>query len=320
MLRAVPPLTSLKCFEVAARFESFTLAAEHLLRAPSAVSYQIRLLEDYLGKPLFVRTGKKVLLTDDGRIYFEQVRAAFDLISNATREIRSGDSQRESIRISVAPSFGNAWLTPHLASFFDLYPELELRVITEKYPTNFGDGQIDCEIRYGDRALGKLEALPLCTERLVPLCSPSLLQKTTDLAGFLENATLIHNESRDIDWQDYLSAYKVQRNTAGKSLFFDRSTYALDVAREGLGVALESTILADQDLRSGRLVAPLGMTGIAGATYQLVAPDAERMRSDKISAFYNWLHQSLHPASQIDLLVEPPSDTVPRPNAPTAAR
>ena len=298
MSRTVPPLTSLKCFEVAARYESFTLAAEHLLRAPSAVSYQIRLLEDYLGRPLFVRTGKKVVLTEDGRLYFDRVRAAFDLISDATYELRSGDTRRESIRISVAPSFGNAWLTPRLGGFFELYPELELHMVTETYPTNFGDGQIDCEIRYGDRAVGRLESLPLCTERLVPVCSPSLLDTSANLAISLEGATLIHTQSRDINWQDYLSAYKVKRKSSAKSLFFDRSTYALDVAREGLGVALESTILADQDLRAGRLVAPLGLTGIAGATYQLVAPDRERMLSDKIAAFYGWLHRELHPNSE----------------------
>lgn len=313
MLRAVPPLTSLKCFEVAARFESFTVAAEHLLRAPSAVSYQIRLLEEYLGKPLFVRTGKKVLLTADGRTYFEQVRKAFDLLADATRAVRSGDSdQRESIRISVAPSFGSAWLTPHLAGFFDLYPDLELHVSTESYPTSFGNGQIDCEIRYGDRALGKLEALPLCTERLVPLCNPSLLTGT-DYSGLLADATLIHNEGRDINWQDYLNAYKVQRSGNGKSLFFDRSTYALDVARKGLGIALESTILAHEDLRTGRLVAPLGMTGIAGATYQLVAPDSQRLRSGKVFAFYSWLRQSLVAASEFDLQAETETGSEPLP-------
>jgi len=313
MLRAVPPLTSLKCFEVAARFESFTVAAEHLLRAPSAVSYQIRLLEEYLGKPLFVRTGKKVILTADGRTYFEQVRKAFDLLADATRAVRSGDSdQRESIRISVAPSFGSAWLTPHLAGFFDLYPDLELHVSTESYPTSFGNGHIDCEIRYGDRALGKLEALPLCTERLVPLCNPSLLTGT-DYSGLLADATLIHNEARDINWQDYLNAYKVQRSGNGKSLFFDRSTYALDVARKGLGIALESTILAHEDLRTGRLVAPLGMTGIAGATYQLVAPDSQRLRSGKVFAFYGWLRQSLVAASQLDLQTETETGSEPLP-------
>lgn len=309
MLRAVPPLTSLKCFEVAARFESFTLAAEHLLRAPSAVSYQIRLLEEYLGKSLFVRTGKRVVLTDDGRIYFDQVRLAFDLLANATRTVRLGNGDdRESIRISVAPSFGSAWLTPHLAGFFDLHPDLELHVSTESYPTSFSNDRIDCEIRYGDRSLGKLEALPLCTERLVPLCSPSLLA-ANEPANLLTHATLIHNEARDINWQDYLQVCKVQRGSTGKSLFFDRSIDALDVARKGLGVALESTILAHEDLRSGRLVAPHGVTGIAGATYRLVAPDAQRLGSTKVFAFYSWLRQSLAAVSQLDAQASMPGSS-----------
>jgi len=292
-IKAIPPLTGLRCFDVAAQFDSFTMAAEHLFRAPSAVSHQIRALEDFLGQPLFVRTGKKVVLTEIGREYHLRVREAFDLIASATESARSSSARRETIRLSVAPSFGNTWLTTHLGSFLAQLPSFDLNVTTDHYPSTFAGREIDCEIRYGDKPLGKLEALPLCTERLVPLCSPSYLAQYSGHSDILENATLIHTKSRSIGWADYLSAHRHRPNKGAKSFSFDRSTFSLDVALDSLGIALESTILAGDDLRKGRLVAPFGTTGIAGSTYLLVAPSAVHLRSTRIFALYEWLRLSL---------------------------
>ncbi|MEO7243347.1 MAG: LysR substrate-binding domain-containing protein [Variovorax sp.] len=297
--KAVPPLTALRCFEVAAQFENFTVAAEHLFRAPSAISHQIRGLEEFLGTPLFLRTGKKVVLTDVGVAYYERIKDAFDLIAAATCAARLGGSDRESIRLSVAPSFGNAWLTPHLGDFFEHFPSIDLHVTTDQYPSSFAAREIDCEIRYSDQSIGKLEALPLCTERLVPLCSPAYLKQFASSGKMLECATFIHTKSRSTGWTEYFGAHQRQRSSSAKSLYFDRSTYSLDVASEGLGVVLESTILARDDLHKGRLIAPFGLSGIAGSTYQLVASTAESLRSDRIFAFYNWLRVTLSAESEI---------------------
>jgi DNA-binding transcriptional LysR family regulator len=291
--KSIPPLTSLRCFDIAAQFDNFTVAAEHLFRAPSAVSHQILALEEFLGQPLFLRTGKKVVLTGVGREYHLFVREAFDLIAAATESARSSGGLRETIRLSVAPSFGNTWLITHLGSLLAHFPFFDFNITTDQYPTTFAGRDIDCEIRYGDKPLGKLEALPLCTERLVPLCSPTYLDQFAGSGDILEIATLIHTKSRKIGWADYLSANMLSQTTNTKSLSFDRSTFTLDVALDGLGIALESTTLAEDHLRKGRLIAPFGTRGIAGHTYFLVAPSAEQLHSTRITALHEWLRSSL---------------------------
>jgi len=297
-MRKLPPLSALRCFELAGDYDSFTVAAEKLCLSPSAVSHHIRLLESYLDTPLFVRHGKRVALTEAGRTYHAKVRQAFDLISEVTSEVRGGNAQRQAIYISAAPSFGNSWLMPHLAEFLNEFSDVEIHVATEDYPSAFGISRVDCEIRYGKTTQTGLVSLPICTERLIPLCSASVARSVGEPQQLLQSVTLIHTQSRPIGWRDFFREHKglgpVRRPAGERAIFFDRSTYALEAAREGLGIALESDILAQGDLANGRLVAPFGRAGIGGETYYFVARDTPDFTETVVYAFYRWLTNSIN--------------------------
>jgi LysR family glycine cleavage system transcriptional activator len=295
-MRKLPPLSALRCFEVAGDHDSFTVAAERLCLSPSAVSHHIRLLEEYLDAQLFVRQGKKVSLTQVGREYHAKVRQAFDLISECTGDVRGGNARHQAIYIRAAPSFGNAWLTPHLAEFLNEFSNVEIHVATEDFPSALGSSRVDCEIRYGRTAQPGIVALPICTERLIPLCSASVARSVGDAQQLLQTVTLIHTQSRPVGWRDFFREHRalgtIRRASSERAVFFDRSTYALEAAREGLGLALESDVLAQGDLANGRLVAPFGTSGIPGETYYFVAREAAE--GSIVYAFYRWLTTSIN--------------------------
>src|SRR5271169_2860522 len=174
MQTQLPPLTALRCFEAAARRESFTLAADELFLTPSAVSHQIKSLEAFLGKELFVRVGRKMLLTDVGASYYENIRIAFKEILAATRatsEPRTGAM----LKVNVLPHFASVWLMPRLGHFLRTHPNIELQIFSDRRPVNFSESSIDCDIRYGHGRWPNLRSDLLLRDVLTPLCSPSMI-------------------------------------------------------------------------------------------------------------------------------------------------
>jgi len=287
----LPPLTALRCFETAARRQSFTLAADELFLTPSAVSHQIKSLEAFLGNQLFLRVGRKMLLTDAGASYYEHIRSAFNQILTATRAL-SEPRLGAVLRVSVAPHFASVWLMPRFAHFVRAHRNLELQVFTHRHPVSFSDSSIDCEIRYGHGKWLNLCSDLLLQDDLTPLCSPSLavgdaLTKPADVVRH----TLIYSNRRTT-WDNWAAQWHVSGIDRSTKIHVDRSTLALDGAIAGLGIALESVMLADQAVASGQLVAPLGAHCISEEAYYLVYPKSHA-KIERVNVFRAWLLEML---------------------------
>lgn len=288
-------LKSVQAFEAAARLSSFALAAEELFVTPSAISHQVKLLEEQVGVRLFHRVHRAVVLTDTGRRYAEEISAAFARIELATRQIGRNEKS-DILTVHSAPSIAAQWLMPRLARFSRLYPDIDVRIDASTEIIDLSDGRVDIDIRYGLRRLqppGTM-VLPFPPETIVPLCAPALLKGEHPLRTpeDLQHHMLIHSEACLVGWRDWLRQYRKLRIDMTRGPRFDRSFMAVGAAVDGLGVCLDSLLLAERELVSGRLVAPFGLKGlkVQGYTFNLLKSRADL---PKIRAFQDWIFAEL---------------------------
>ena len=291
MQTQLPPLTALRCFETAARRESFTLAAEELFLTPSAVSHQIKSLEVFLGNELFARAGRKMLLTDAGAAYYEAIRGAFKEILGATRAI-SEPKAGATLKINVLPHFASVWLMPRLPHFLRSHPGLELQIFSDRRPVNFSESSIDIDIRYGPGRYPNLCSDLLMRDVLTPLCSPSM-NGVEDIAvpDDVLRHTLVYGNKRT-NWDSWAAQYDVVDIEAATKMLVDRSNLAIDAAVAGLGIALESLLLANHAVSAGALVAPLKQYCVSVEGYYLVYPKSHA-KVERVRLFRSWLAEML---------------------------
>lgn len=245
-----PSLSLLRAFEAAARTGSFQEAATELHLSPSAVSHAIRKLERQLGLLLFLREGRWVRLSADGTALmrhvgpaFEDLRRGMDLVS--TRGLKL-------LRVHSAPSFAAQWLTPRLPGFLATHPDIEIRLSAGTDYTRFANDEFDVDIVYGRPNLDAVIIVPLGEETVTPLCMPklaSLIRKPEDL---LRHA-LIDSDNKKVRWPDWFLANGLSAPPP-RGMRFDRSFLAISAAVSGLGIALESTRLAEKEISSGALL------------------------------------------------------------------
>lgn len=288
-------LKSVQTFEAAARLSSFALAAEELFVTPSAVSHQVKLLEEQVGIKLFHRVHRAVVLTDAGRRYAEEIAAAFARIETATRNIGRGEKS-DILTVHSTPSFATQWLMPRLARFCAQNPDVDVRLHAAVGAVDLTTEAVDIDIRYGSRRLQPpgILVLDFPPETIVPLCAPALangphpIRTPDDLC----HHTLIHSEVCLVGWRDWLRAHRKVKLDISRGPRFDRSFMAISAAVDGLGVCFESLLLVQRELESGHLVAPLGLEGpkVQGYTLNLLKA---RVDLPKIRNFQDWLFGQL---------------------------
>ncbi len=298
-MRRLPPLNALRTFEAAARFESFNRAAEELHVTPSAVSHQIRTLEEYLGVTLFRRLTRQIKLTPEGRAYLAPIRDALEQIRIATEQLaRAGDAGP--LTISSAPAFAAGWLMPRLNDFQLRHPEIEVRLTAAVELVDFARSDVDVGIRTGKGEWPGLRAHRLMREELVPVCSPALLDGPNPLARpeDLRHATLLHELPRLGQWRTWLSAAGVEGIDAERGPKFQNAAMAVEAAVSGLGVAIADRSLAEGHLQEGRLVAPFDIKLPSKHAYYLVYPE-QRAGDPKIAAFSAWLVAAIEDTGEL---------------------
>jgi LysR family transcriptional regulator, glycine cleavage system transcriptional activator len=296
----LPSLNGLRAFEVAARHLSFTRAAAELNVTQTAISHQIRRLEEQLGKRLFVRRTRGLQLTHDAQDYLPAIRTAFDDLRRATARLQRPD--REGLlTVSTTASLAAKWLVTRVASFQDAHPRIEVRLTTSTHLVDFQREEVDMAVRYGRGNWPGLRTQWLMAEDIFPVCSPALmkgakwLRRPQDLA----HHTLLHTTVGREDWQLWLTAAGLPVSLAlRRGLSFDQTFMALQAAMDGLGVALGRTSLVDADIAAGRLVVPFDVVLPADAGYYIVAPE-ETADTTKIALFREWLTRSVTPGSEV---------------------
>jgi len=293
MLPRLPSLNGLRAFECAARHMSFTRAAEELNVTQTAISHQIRRLEDELGVRLFMRSKDGLTLTDEGNAYFPGVRSAFLELRHSTERLQEVNNQSV-LTISTLVSVASKWLLPRLPSFREAHPEIDVRISALTRLVDFRKVGIDAAIRYGKGEWPGLRADWLMSDEIFPVCSPRLLTGDRPLKT---PADLVHHPLLQVsgltanDWNDWLHAAGQPPLTAkGPRLTFDLAMMAVQTAIDGQGVCIGRSTYVDDDLRAGRLVAPFDLRLKSDSGFYFVTPH-ENANSKKVVAFRQWLSQ-----------------------------
>lgn len=257
-MRRLPPLNALRAFEAAARRQSFTQAAAELHVTHGAVSRQVALLEDWLGRPLFVRARSQVQLTEAGRRYLADVTPALDRIAVASAQLQE-KPDTATLLVSAPPTFTMRWLIPRLSTFQRSHPAVEVKLTTSLAPVNFAQHDYDIAIRGATEPLPGCRSEPFMTETIVPVCHADLLERGLREPADLAQHTLISYGTEPYAWADWLHKAGVPALQPAGTLAFEQMFFALQAAAEGLGVVLVPLFLVADDILAGRLCAPLGM-------------------------------------------------------------
>ncbi|MFP5420702.1 MAG: LysR substrate-binding domain-containing protein [Gammaproteobacteria bacterium] len=292
-MRRLPSLTALRTFECAARHAHFGRAAAELCVTDSAVSHQIRQLEEQLGTPLFTREGRQVVPTPAARRLLQRLQQAFELIGEACDELRDPGSQAV-LRIAVTPELAQKWLVSRLADFSDRFPQITLHLHEQPLEASLPSPDIDLAITYGTgpEDASAYFVRPLPTLQFFPVCSPSLfnqggLKHPRDLARH----GLLHDDQDGKTWTAWLTTHAGDIQPA-RHLYLGHAGLALEAAAQGQGVAMGDNLTAAEDLACGRLVRPFNASVAALGQYALVC---ERIRLEKpaVAQFLDWLGDHL---------------------------
>jgi LysR family transcriptional regulator, glycine cleavage system transcriptional activator len=284
------PLSALRAFEAAARAGSFHAAATELELTSSAVSHAIRKLEQALGASLFTRNGRTATLTAEGEALMRHVSRAFAEMQRGLEMVSTRGPQL--LRLHSAPSFAAQWLSPRLSRFLREHPGIEVRLAASTDYSRFLTDDFDADIIYGIPRQEGLVVIPLGEETITPLCAPELAREIKSPMD-LFNQVLIESDNKRIRWSAWFArnALPTPRPHGAR---FDRSFLAIAAAADGLGVALESTLLAEREIASGRLVRPLvgRAEDVRYVGHNLVFPRSARQRHSLL-LFTKWLSAEL---------------------------
>jgi LysR family transcriptional regulator, glycine cleavage system transcriptional activator len=294
----LPSLNGLRAFEAAARHMSFTRAAAELNVTQTAISHQIRRLEEQLGLTLFIRRNRTLELTREALDYLPSIRSAFADLHRATAKLRRGDHEAR-LTVSTTASLATKWLVSRVAAFQDAHPGIEVRISTSTHLVDFQREEVDIAVRYGHGVWPGLRADWLMAEHIFPVCSPDLLNDARPLRSpeDLAQHTLLHTTVSREDWQLWLTAAGLPGSIATRrGMTFDQGFMAIQAAMEGLGVALGRFHLVEADIAAGRLVAPFDTVLPQDAGYYVVAPETTA-ETTKIVRFRDWLIASATPGA-----------------------
>lgn len=300
----LPPLDLFHSFEAVARHRSFTLAASELCLTQSAVSRQIRALEDALGLRLFHRLNRAIEVTADGQRLLDAVTLGLEGISTCLAELGAA-TKAPQITVSASVAFAWFWLMPRLERFYALQPEIDLRVLAADQPVLPGTGEVDVAILFGAGKWEGLETDLLFGERVYPVCSPAYQANHPELRqpADLLDQTLLHLEyprssAGEVDWRQWLLRQGVTGQPVRRAIRLNSYPMILQAAEAGRGVALGWSYIADQLVAEGRLVCPVDKALETSDGYYLSTSE-RAAKGTAVSAFLEWIKAEANSAADI---------------------
>jgi LysR family glycine cleavage system transcriptional activator len=264
----LPPFAALRAFHAAATHARFREAAEHLGVTESAISHQIRRLEDFLHTPLFDRSGTGVRLTAAGRRYLEQIDPALRQIQAATEGLLR-PAGRNVVRLTLPPSLAATWLIPKLGVFERDHPDVELQLVPTTRVLDLKRDQVELAVRHGKGVWQGIEAAFLLEEKALPVCAPGYLRPDEEPAIGLRRARLIVNARFPDEWEEWARARGLAPPALIGAIELESIEQALQVAESGHGIAMGRRPMVDDRLARGTLIAPFGAGDPTGAAYYL---------------------------------------------------
>ncbi|RYY24693.1 MAG: transcriptional regulator GcvA [Sphingomonadales bacterium] len=290
-MRRLPPLSAVRVFEAAARHGNFTRAAEELGMTQAAVSYQVKLLEERLGAPLFRREGRGVVLTDAGTRAAPQISSAFDAIDKAFEQVRA--EEEGLLVISTSNTFANAWLAWRLGTFQMAHPGMAVRLDTTDDLADLEGGAFDCAIRSGRGGWPGLAAEKLMEVNFTPMVSPAFLASH----GEMQPADLLRLpliSPHDPWWTTWLreAGVEVPDGPPRPGIRLDSQAHEAHAAMAGQGVAMLTPFFWRNDLSEGKLAMPFTQVSTRGYAYWFVVAESRR-NVPKIKRFREWLIEEM---------------------------
>ncbi len=288
----LPVLNWLRAFEAAARHQSIKRACEELHVTHTAVSRQIQNLELQLGRDLFERHHRKIVLNSAGAILLNAVTVGFSHIQRAIAQL-SANQEPQPLVISVDPDFAGLWLVPRLAEFSAIAPETLVEIRSERGFNCLIDSEIGCAIQYAEAGIDIENGEVLFRSRLFPVCTPVLAQLSplrtpADLRG----RTLLHDRSIS-EWQEFFRSCSVTIDIdVGSGIIFSETALCLDAAARGQGIAIGDDFLAAMHLAEGRLVNVFDSGFLSKNAYYFIVPE-RASRHPAVNAFRSWLLLSI---------------------------
>ena len=265
------------------------MAAEELSITASAVSHQIKKLEQHSGINLFKRDKRRVKLTPIGERYLISINQALNGIDVATQDITS-NPKMDIVRISVAPNFLIRWLIPRLHRFQSKYPDVELQINSSNRPVDLNTSDTDMAIYFGYGDLHDIDVELLYKVSLVPVCSETLLkeQYPLDTPQDLQHYPLIHVSKRLYEWPEWLHINNIEYRGFSRGLQLSSSQLSTTAARENLGIALADRTLSSPEIESGTLIMPFDILLDTQRAFYLVH-NKNPMMTYGMRAFKEWL-------------------------------
>lgn len=284
--RFLPSISALLAFEAVARLGSATAAAQELALTQSAISRQLKTLEDQLGVALILRKGRQLALSEAGKAYVPQVRDILNRLAQASVSVRTNPTGG-SLNLAILPAFGMHWLAPRLRDFAQTHPEVTVNLSTRLKPFAIADSAFDAAIHFGHEDWPGVRYLPLMPETVVPVCAPDMLAAPLTQAADVLVHPLLHLETRPRGWARWLAALGVTAEPPAGMVFDQFSTMA-QAAIHGLGVALLPTFFAQPYLRDGQLMLASAQSTQSIGSYYLVWPQ-DRDEGAALVSFRKWL-------------------------------
>jgi len=289
-------LNALRAFESAARLSSFSGAAAELNVSHSTISHHIKGLEKSLGKQLFLRQNRRVILTNEAEGLYRILKHSFDDISSELEVLRQG-STNAPLKVTVTPSFANKWLVPKLRDFRETHPNVEVQLHPSLALNDFSRDGLDVGVRAGLGNWPSLNAELLMPVHMTPLCAPSVFGGPMNSMNLreLEQLTLIHADVSEgigmtSEWREWLSAVGANDIDCDRGLSFKDPGLALQAAVDGLGIAMGYLQLAADDLANGRLIQPFELILRHPWSYYIVLPE-DNIGDPQTQVFCDWLRQ-----------------------------
>jgi LysR family transcriptional regulator, glycine cleavage system transcriptional activator len=288
--RLLPSLTALQFFDAAARHLSFTRAAAELCVTQSAISRQIRQLEDFIGQQLFHRSTNRLILTSTGAEYAAAVRLVLDQAEAATLQLMAYGGKGAQLTLALLPTFGSRWLVPRIGEFVALHPSLQLNIKTYIEPFAFETSDVDVAIHFGSDAWLGAVCHRLMGEVAVPVCAPSLLGGRQPLSDpqAVAKLPLLQHTTRRLAWLEWCTQVGAPPTNALSGARFDHFYMMIQAAISGLGVALLPRFLVCDELASGRLVVAADHEIKTASAYWLVYPES-KTHLPAVGHFRDWL-------------------------------
>jgi DNA-binding transcriptional LysR family regulator len=289
---SLPPLDLIQAFEAAARTLSFTKAGQELHLTQSAVSRQMRALEENLGVRLFERRHRALTLTSEGRALQRAADRLLQGLQEATDAMRAGAAHPH-LCVTTTGGFASLWLIPRLRGFTALHPDVDVRISATYKPVNLERDLVDVAVRYGREEDAPLGAVRLFGEELYPVCSPALQRQGVNpllRLDDLRHHALLHMADANgfLDWETWLAAQGLADVKPAASLRFDSYEQMIQAALSGQGVAMGIDRLVRQLLDEGRLVAPFSKSLIGARAYFVIRSSLTGRRAH-VQAFVDWL-------------------------------